>query len=169
MLQTEDLILRPLTADDAPAMFRNWTWDERVARFCRWHPHTELAQTEQLLDFYLSDEKAYRWGIEWQGELIGIIDVVESDKDCATLGFVLGYDYWNRGFMSQALAAVIQDLFALGFSTVAAEHHVENTASGRVMEKCGMTYVGTRTTQRKFGSDETCLVKRYRILREVAQ
>lgn len=163
MLHTADLTLRPLTADDAPSMYNNWTWDERVARFCRWYPHTDLSQTEQLLQNYLTDGNPLRWGIEWHNELIGMIDVVNADRECATLGYVLSHDYWNRGFMSQALAAVIEHLFSCGFSAVAAEHHAENGASGRVMEKCGMRFIGTRTTQRKFGSEETCLVKCYRI------
>ncbi len=166
MLHTADLTLRPLTAADAPAMFKNWTWDERVARYCRWHPHTDLSQTEQLVQMYLTDGNPYRWGIEFEGELIGVIDVVDSDSECATLGYVLGHDYWNRGFMSQALAAVIGHLFSCGFSEVAAEHHIDNGASGRVMEKCGMRFVGMRKTQRKFGSDELCDVKCYRIHKE---
>lgn len=162
-LQTTRLILRALQKDDAPAMYKNWTWDERVARYCRWYPHTDLSQTEQLLHMYLSDGNAYRWGIERGGELIGVIDVVDQTEVCATLGYVLSHNHWNQGYMSEALAAVIEHLFSCGFAAVAAEHHVENMASGRVMEKCGMRFVGMEKAQRKFGSEETCDVKCYRI------
>lgn len=161
--KTARLLLRPLREDDAPAMFKNWTWDERVAEYCRWYPHTNLSQTEQLLQIYLSDGNVYRWGIELDGQLIGVIDVVDADDECATLGYVLSHDHWNCGYMSEALAAVIEHLFSCGFAAVAAEHHVDNPASGRVMEKCGMRFVGMRQTQRKFGSDELCDVKCYRI------
>ncbi len=165
ILSTPRLTLRPLTKDDASAMFRNWTWDERVSRYCRWFPHTDLSQTEDLLQLYLEQAKDgfdYRWGIELDNELIGIIDVVEIEGDCAFIGYVIGHDYWNNGYMSEALSAVIDHLFSCGFSAVAAEHHIDNPASGRVMEKCGMHYVGTRTAIRKFGSEETCILKCYR-------
>lgn len=163
VLTTPRLILRPLKADDAPAMFKNWTRDGRVAEYCRWYPHTDLSQTEQLLQIYLTDGNPYRWGIERDGELIGVIDVVEANDECATLGYVLSHEYWNKGYMTETLAAVIEHLFSCGFAAVAAEHHVDNPASGRVMEKCGMRFVGMRKTQRKFGSDELCDVKYYRI------
>ena len=32
-LKTEKLILRPFTADDVPAMYRNWACDEQVVKF----------------------------------------------------------------------------------------------------------------------------------------
>lgn len=164
ILTTPRLTLRPLTKDDAPAMFKNWTWDERVSRYCRWFPHETLSQTEDLLQIYLEQAENgfdYRWGIEKDGELMGIIDVVETQDDCATIGYVIGHEFWNKGYMSESLSAVIEYLFSCGFSTIKAEHHIDNPASGRVMEKCGMRYVGNRTGIRKFGSQETCILKCY--------
>ncbi len=35
VIETERLLLRPLTDNDAAEMFKSWTWDERVARYCR--------------------------------------------------------------------------------------------------------------------------------------
>lgn len=46
---------------------------------------------------------------------------------------------------------------------ITACHHVDNPASGRVMEKCGMSFTGTAQAQEKFGSDKTCTVKCYSI------
>ena len=65
-LCTERLILRPFREDDAAAMFRNWTWDERVARYCRWYPHQSLSDTEGYLTCCLNAE--YCWAITLKGQ-----------------------------------------------------------------------------------------------------
>ncbi|MBQ7045456.1 MAG: GNAT family N-acetyltransferase [Clostridia bacterium] len=170
ILYTNRLILRPFKETDANAMYKNWTFDSRVAKYCRWHPHSIIEMTQQILNRYLDEAKNgfnYRWAITLRGtdEPIGAIDVVELSKDnkSATIGYALSYNYWNQGFTTEALKAVIKHLFDNGFCVVKAEHHIDNTASGRVMEKCGMKYTGDSTAQRKFGSDEYCIVKQYQI------
>lgn len=35
IIKTERLLLRPLIDTDATEMFKNWTWDERVSKYCR--------------------------------------------------------------------------------------------------------------------------------------
>ena len=55
------------------------------------------------------------------------------------------------------------DVFDDGIETIKAEHHIDNIASGRVMEKCGMNFTHNDKAQRKFGSAETCDVKCYEI------
>lgn len=45
-LYTNRLTLRPFREGDAAVMYKNWTYDERVARYCRWHPHNSIAETE---------------------------------------------------------------------------------------------------------------------------
>ena len=170
ILHTERLRLRPLREDDAQAMYDNWTCDERVARYCRWHPHRDVEGTKQLLKMYL-DEAAggfdFRWGIELRetGDLIGVIDVVgiSDDGKTATIGYVLAHAHWNRGYVTEALRRVLSVLLASGFTTVKAEHHIDNPASGRVMEKCGMTYIDNACVPGKFGSDELVEVKQYEI------
>ena len=38
-LETERLILRRFTVEDAQAMFRNWASDEEVTKFLTWPAH----------------------------------------------------------------------------------------------------------------------------------
>ena len=166
ILHTERLILRPLRAGDAEAMFRNWTQDERVARYCRWHPHKDISETEGYLQFCLSAE--YSWAITLKGkdEPIGAIDVVgKNDVGVSEIGYVLAHDYWGQGIMTETVKAVIEELFRCGFEKVGACHDVNNPASGKVMEKCGMTYVRSCMALKKFDSDEQCEVKCYEISR----
>jgi len=175
IIKTERLFLRPLIDKDAAEMFKNWTWDERVAKYCRWYPHKSIEETKQLLKMYIRQAENgfdYRWGIilKDSNNLIGIIDVVDlsEDKKTAEVGYVLAYDYWNNGYLTEALKAVITELFNDGVETVIADHHVENIASGRVMEKCGMKFTHFSKAKAKFGSDELCDVKCYEIKKGIA-
>lgn len=170
ILQTNRLTLRPFREGDAEMMYHNWTLDERVAKYCRWYPHESVEVTKELLKMYLDDAALgfeYRWAITFrdEDEPIGAIDVVEVSEDGknAEVGYVLSHKYWGQGIMTEALKTVIRTLFACGFSEIKACHHVDNPASGRVMEKCGMRFIGMAQTQEKFGSDKTCEVKCYSI------
>ncbi len=170
IIKTNRLLLRPLSFNDAEQMFQNWTFDERVARYCRWHPHKSIDETKQLLKMYLKQAENgfdYRWGVELKdtNELIGCIDVVSlsNENKTAAVGYVLSHKYWNKGILTEALSAVITKLFDDGIEIIQAEHHIDNIASGRVMEKCGMKFTHNDITKAKFGSNETCDVKCYEI------
>lgn len=89
---------------------------------------------------------SYTWAIAnlETDELIGCISLILDRHNGAEMGYWLGVPYWNHGFMSEAARAVIE----AGFSTlklhrVVARHFVRNSASGRVMQKAGMTLIGT--------------------------
>lgn len=172
-LMTERLILREFRADDAPEMFRCWTYDENVARYCRWYAHSDVSVTERLLAGYLAEQESgfnYRWAITSgeTGELMGCVDVVAitDEGKTAHIGYVLGRRFWGHGYMTEAVSAVIEYLFAEGFTCVKAEHHIDNPASGRVMQKCGMAKTGQAEFQAKFGSDELCTVDLYEIRKD---
>lgn len=170
IIKTDRLILRPLTDNDAAEMFKNWTWDSRVSKYCRWHPHKSIKETKELLKMYKRQAENgfdFRWGITLKKDnnLIGVIDVIDfsEDKKTAEVGYVLSFDCWNNGYLTEALKSVITELFNSGIEKVIADHHIENIASGRVMEKCGMIFTHFSKAKAKFGSDELCDVKCYEI------
>ena len=149
-LETERLILRRFTVEDAPDMYRNWACEEAVARFLTWEPHPNAEATAALLrewvNEYASPEK-YNWVIvrKQDGVLIGNISVVrfEEETACAALGWCLGSAFWGQGYMPEAGAAVMQYLFeTVGMRRVCANHDIANTQSGRVMQKLGMKQEG---------------------------
>ena len=73
--------------------------------------------------------------------------------------------HWNKGYTTEAYKAVIDELFCNGFTKITAAHRIDNPASGRVMEKCGMSYVGYDKTIAKWGSDELCDVRFYELIK----
>ncbi len=171
ILTTERLTLRPFKEGDADSMFRNWTSDEEVARYCRWYRHKNIDSTRHLLRLYLEEAAAgfeYRWALTPKDEpdnVVGCVDVVgtRDNGTCAELGYVISRSLWGKGLMTEAVTAVIQELFRCGFKRVIARHHTDNPASGRVMEKCGMRYVEMEQEVKKSGGDQLCGVRVYEI------
>jgi len=150
-LETERLILRRFTVDDAEAMYRNWASDPLVSEYMTWYPHESVAFTQDLLSGWVMDyekENHYFWCIvlKENGEPIGSISVVGMNEQAvsAEIGYGMSRAHWGKGIMPEALCAVLRFLFAeTGFYRLHAKHDVRNPKSGRVMEKCGLQYEGT--------------------------
>lgn len=170
-IHTERLLLRRFTIDDTQAMFENWASDERVTQYLTWCPHESPEATKQLLTlWYAAYEKpnTYNWVIEHEGTPIGNISVVRLSEKCeyAELGYCMGYAYWNKGFMSETVKAVIDYLFAeIGVNRVGISHVVKNPASGRVAQKCGLTFEGTKREYFKTWTGEFLDISDYGIIR----
>ncbi|MEQ1795106.1 MAG: GNAT family N-acetyltransferase [Nitrospira sp.] len=61
----------------------------------------------------------------------------------ARLGYWLGLPYWNNGYATEAVKAVLDYGFnRLSLNRIYSPHFLGNTASGRVLQKAGMTYEG---------------------------
>jgi len=78
------------------------------------------------------------------GTLVGGIsmDINRTDEH-GKLGYYIGKPYWNNGYATEATQAVIKYSFeVLGLRRVFAAHFARNPASGRVMQKAGMSYEG---------------------------
>ncbi len=147
-LSSERLTLRKFRLSDAEAMYRNYASDERVTKFLVWTPYTDIAPVREYLSGVIRDYSAkpiHYWAIEYEHEVIGSISTIDMNtrRHSCEIGYCLGYDYWNKGIMSEALSMIIKYLFEEGgMHRIAAKHDVENPASGKVMRKCNMTYEG---------------------------
>ena len=152
-LETERLILRPFREDDAEAMFNGWASDPEVTKYLTWDVHENIDTTKFILDMWIKeydDPKKLNFAIELKsdGSLIGGIDVVGyDDEGVPVIGYDLSRKYWNNGYMTEALKAVISELFTEGFDTVFIEAVVENIGSNRVIEKAGFIFTGTRPAE----------------------
>ena len=72
----------------------------------------------------------------------------------------------NKGFMPEAAKAVIDYLFAeIGVNRVGISHAVKNPASGRVAQKCGLTFEGTKREYFKASTGEFLDISDYGIIR----
>ena len=148
-IETERLLLRKFTIEDAPAMYQNWASDPEVTKYLTWQPHRSIEDTRAILSEWVKEyDKAdyYQWAIELKGVgPIGSIAVVGIRDNTleAELGYCIGRAYWGKGIMPEAVKAVIDFLFdEIHFRRITAKHDIENPNSGRVMAKAGMTCDG---------------------------
>ena len=162
-LETERLILRKFTEDDAEAMYNNWANDPEVTRYLTWQPHESPEATRELLKRWVEESKDpsnYQWAIVPKdlGEPIGSISVVSmnEERNIVSIGYCIGRKWWHQGITSEAFEAVIRYMFdEVGVNRLEARHNVNNPNSGKVMQKCGLSYEGTL---RQAASDNTGLI-----------
>jgi len=170
IIHTRRLTLRPMTLADAAELHR-LVGDVEIARNTMTIPHPYLeGMAEEWIGTHQSKfDKGEEivFGIERRedGAFVGVIGVIPEPHDMAEFGYWIGQEYWNRGYATEAAAAVIDFTFrVLDVNRIEALHFIRNPASGRVMEKCGMKHEGTLRQARKKG-DEYLDVKVYAILR----
>ncbi len=72
--------------------------------------------------------------------LLGVIGLhINKKHNHAELGYWLGVPHWNKGFITEAIAKMLEFGFlTLGLHKIFAIHFIENPASGKVMIKNGM-------------------------------
>ena len=154
-IETDRLILRRNEMSDAEAMFRNWETDPEVSKFWTWSPHTHISETTELLEGMIADYQKpdnYNWIIVLKEtfEAIGYIYLSDVDdaNESASIHYLLSRAYWNRGLMTEACRAVLSFAFdKIGMRRIHTPHHIDNPASGKVMQKAGMRYVKTEYRQ----------------------
>jgi ribosomal-protein-alanine N-acetyltransferase len=147
ILETDRLILRRFTAEDTDAMFRNWASNPHVTRCLVWAAHKTPEETRQVLCSWVREYRNkdfYEWAVvpKELGFPVGSIGLVEcaDDPRRSEAGYCLGEPWWNHGYATEALRAVLDfGLNVVGYRAVIAKHAMENPASGRVMQKAGMT------------------------------
>jgi len=114
------------------------------------HPYPEGAAEAWIAGHAAAAERgeAIQLAIERRedGALVGAIGLeLERGHDRAELGYWVGVPYWGSGYATEAAAAVLRYAFEVErLNRVFAYHFTDNPASGRVLQKLGMTHEGTR-------------------------
>ena len=169
ILESERMILRPLTVKDARDIFERWTSDDRVSKYVRWTTHESVETTKEWLAFEEkgnSSDNAYQWGFTLKEDnyLFGSGGLYfNEEENVFELGYNIMHKYWNNGYTTEAAKRIIQ--FAveeLGVREFVAWHAVENPASGEVMKKCGFVY-GKNGIHTKFDGVTSYDTKMYRL------
>ena len=150
ILETDRLILRRFTIDDAEAMFRNWANDDEVTKYLCWPTHADVSVSESVINSWLplyQKPEHYSWAIVLKdiGEPIGSIAAVEQRDDTKMIhiGYCIGRKYWHQGIVSEALTELIRFFFEeVGVNRIESRHDPRNPNSGKVMLKCGLQYEG---------------------------
>jgi [ribosomal protein S5]-alanine N-acetyltransferase len=148
-IDTARLTLRPFSLADAPTVQRLAGAREVADTTLNIpHPYPDGAADQWIAthaeNFTAGDGATFAIVLRATSELCGAIGLDISRRHRrAELAYWIGVPYWNQGYATEAAAA----LLAYGFTTlqlhrIHARHVTRNPASGRVMQKIGMTFEG---------------------------
>jgi [ribosomal protein S5]-alanine N-acetyltransferase len=148
-LATKRLTLRPFLTADAPAV-------QALAGA------PEVALTTLNIPYPYGDGMAEAWiaahAPAWErgsfltlavanaDGLVGAVTLtLDSHHRRGELGYWIGLPFWNRGYATEASAAMLEFGFTeLGLNRIQGRYLTRNEASGRVMEKLGMRPEGVQ-------------------------
>ncbi len=139
-IKTERLEIKPYSEKDRAQLVELLMNDDIKKTFMipDFKTKEELHNMINKIEQYALSEDHFERGIYKNDCLIGFVNDVEIDNNTIELGYVIHPSYHNHGYATEMLRAVIDELLSNGFSTVIAGAFSENTASIRVMQKCGM-------------------------------
>lgn len=163
-LESERLILRAFSVSDAEDMYNNWATDPEVTKYLTWQPHESVDMTRDILTSWVESYDrldSYQWAmvVKDTNRLVGSIGLVNHSNlnEHAEVGYCCSRSIWGQGYMTEALKTVNDFLFnQVSFERISAIHYAENIASGRVMQKVGMQYEGTK---RHFYKNRGCVYR----------
>ena len=140
MIDTPRLLLRPLTPDDAEAVFV-WTGDPVVNRYMPYPLYTRVEDVRAWLASLKPDCGEFGFVRKEDGVRIGSGSISEEDG-AWELGYNLRRDAWGQGYATEAARALIDwARTEHGATRFTAAHVTKNAASGNVLRKCGFKFL----------------------------
>ncbi|MFR5874973.1 MAG: GNAT family N-acetyltransferase [Eubacterium sp.] len=169
-LETDNFYLKDFNLQYAKDIFEGCVSQSDVMKFLNFEPYTDFNDYKRFMQNTIERIKEkgnteYRWLIIPKNEdiAIGILSANQYE-----LGYKLGYyirkSAQGKGVMTEIMNFIIQYLFSIGVDTVFSIHDIENIASGKLMDKCGMKLVSVETnhTIRKGFENRTMITKAIR-------
>lgn len=150
-IETERLILRKFVYEDIPNILKNWIANPAVQNEYGESEYKTATEVHKLLSRWIAlykNNDFYRWAIllKKNNENIGQIAFckVYTEIETAEIEYCIGENYWEKGYATEALNAVIEFSFkGPKFYKLEAFHRIANSRSGRVLKKTIMREVET--------------------------
>lgn len=140
MSKQKQIHLRPISVSDAPTLFQFWS-DPDVTAFMNINPMQSVEQAEEMILYLTQLEHAGRYTIVLEDDTIvgscgfNYIDAVNQRGE---IGYEIGKDFWRKGYMSQALQALIEEGFhTLKLHRIEAKVEPGNVPSRLLLKKAG--------------------------------
>jgi RimJ/RimL family protein N-acetyltransferase len=157
ILETERLILRNWTLDDAPKLFEICSNAEVMKFIGTRKPHETIEQANEILRWatdYQKENNFCRWAVilKENQEIVGSCGFARPHGTTEIeLGYFLARKFWGKGLATEAAGACLRYGFEnLNFREIIAMTDLENVASQKVLEKIGFAQRGIET----FNGDE---------------
>ena len=140
ILETERLILRTLCETDAEDVFE-WVGDPIVNRYMPYPVYQNVEQVKKWIQSIQPEDYEFGFVLKETGKVIGSGSIGLNAENRYELGYNLKRRYWGRGYATEAARAMIDWAYhELRATDFVASHATDNTASGRVLEKCGFQF-----------------------------
>ena len=144
MIDLGNIILRNWQIGDIKSLAKNANnkkiWDNLRDQFP--YPYTELA-AKQWIEIANQDKPLTNFAIVYKNNAVGGIGIIKQTdvfRKNAEIGYWLGEKYWNKGFSTKAVKAMINYTFSnFDVERIFANVFESNIGSIRVLEKCGFT------------------------------
>ena len=104
-IETQRLILKPITLEDASAVFV-WASDPEVNRYMPYPLHKSIEDTRVWIASITPDMLEFGFYRKDNGQLIGTGGVGKNEDGVHVLGYNLRHDAWGQGYATEAAAAV---------------------------------------------------------------
>ena len=115
------------------------------------------ALADKLIEFsQINNTTHLEYGVYLDGYMIGFVNDCGYDDEAIELGYVIDPAFKGRGFATEAVNAVINELHEMGFKKVVAGFFEGNIGSRKVMEKCGMHLNGNSDYEEYRGKKYKC-------------
>ena len=147
-IETERLLLRPWSASDLEDLYE-YASIPGIGEMAGWTHHKSKEESKTVLSMFIKNKRTFALELKENGKVIGSLGLEEGASgkldECLIgrkLGYVLHPDYWGRGYMPEAVNAIIQYCFGvLCYDYMLCGCFDRNSRSRRVMEKCGFCYL----------------------------
>ena len=145
VIETDRLVIRPMNVTDIPAL-KKWMPNESIYTYWGKGPSKAEKQPELLFEKKERPTKSFHLGIAEKetDEVIGDVWVylIENDR-MAQIAIRLAKEKHGRGYGTEALSAMTGFCFEnTELKRLWTQVDVRNTASVRMLEKCGYTREG---------------------------
>lgn len=143
VLESDGLLLRPWTAEDADALFEMAS-DPSIGPMAGWEPHESAEDSRKAIESILSRQGTFAIVPKDAGRPVGCISAILEDGTVGLspgdveLGFWIGRMYWGRGYATKASSMVLDYAFEdLGCSRATCVCLESNTRCIRVQDRLG--------------------------------
>lgn len=149
VITTPRLLLRWISEDDVDALFEIFS-DPQVVRYWAFGPlanrEAAVAMQREIAESNLKDT-VWKWGLALREDnrLIGTATLfhLNLSNGRAEIGYAMGRTYWGKGYMNEALTALIVHAFeVVKLRRLEADVDPRNAPSIRTVERLGFQREG---------------------------
>ncbi len=152
ILETDRLILRHWTFEDADAVFEICRNAEVMLHIGDGKPYQTVEQAREFLNWavlYQSDNGFCRWAVveKASGKIVGSCGFARRKMQEIELGYLFARNVWGKGYATEAASACLKHYFErISSETIIAITDIDHKNSQNVLTKIGFTPRGIEKT-----------------------